>query len=65
MNQAQTVKGMRISDMPRVRKSRVVVMKFSEPMREAPAKMARLMIHRVCPNPSPGPAISPNALKGA
>ncbi len=55
-NHAQQVSGMRNSDMPRARRSSVVVMKFSAPISEATQKIAMLMIHRSSPNPRPGPA---------
>ena len=56
MNHDHTVSGMRISDMPLARRSRVVVIKFSAPISEAMQKMAMLVIHKSAPSPSPGPA---------
>ena len=50
--------------IPSVRMSVVVVMKFKAPSRAATQKMAMLRIHKVWPVPNPGPAISPNALRG-
>ena len=53
MNQAQTVKGMRIRLMPRVRRSKVVTMMLIAPNIEAMQKTAIPRIHRVCPQPMP------------
>jgi len=53
-----------MSVMPRVRRSSVVTMKFSAPRSEPTQKMAIETTHRVCPNPSPGPAAEPTALRG-
>ena len=56
INQLQQVSGMRIRDMPLARISRVVVMKFNAPIRDAPQNRAMLTIHKSSPSPSPGPA---------
>ena len=64
MSQAQTVTGMRASVIPAVRKSSVVVMKFTDPRSCAIQKMAIESPHNVWPRPSPGPASLPTALSG-
>ena len=63
-NQDHTVRGIRMRVIPSVRMSMVVVMKFKAPSKAATQKMAMLTIHKVWPVPNPGPAISPNALRG-
>ena len=65
MNHAQVENGMRASDMPLVRRSSVVAMKFSAPRSCATQKMAMDTAHSVCPAPWPGPASLPTALSGA
>src|SRR5262245_36933479 len=65
VNQAQTVRGILIRDIPRVLKSSVVTMKFNAPISEATQKRKRLITQRFIPIPCPGPAASPNALSGA
>src|ERR1700722_4551340 len=65
MNQAQALSGNRIRDMPRVRMSSVVVMKFSEPSNCPMQKMAIEEAQRTTPSPWPGPATEPTALRGA
>ena len=56
MNQAQQVSGMRISDIPLARISRVVVIKFKALINAPMQNRAMLVTHRSAPNPSPGPA---------
>jgi len=63
-SQVQHVSGMRIRLMPLHRRSTVVAMKLIAPISEAPQKIAILIIHRVCPIPSPGPDRRPTALRG-
>src|ERR1700685_911806 len=65
MNQAQALSGSRISDMPLVRMSRVVVIKFSEPSNCPTQKIAIQLAHHTTPIPSPGPPTEPIALNGA
>src|ERR1700758_2129121 len=65
INQAQALSGSRIRDMPRVRMSSVVVMKFNEPSSWPTQKMAIEAAHRTPPNPCPGPDTEPTALNGA
>ncbi len=65
VNQAQHVSGIRIKVIPRVRMLSRVVMKFNAPNNDPTQKMAMLIIQRFTPAPCPGPAILPNALKGA
>src|SRR6185295_17607617 len=65
VNQAQQVNGMRIKDIPFVRMLISVVMKLSAPSNEPTQKIAMLITQRFIPAPCPGPAIFPNALKGA
>src|ERR1700733_48724 len=64
MNHAHALSGSRIRDMPRVRMSSVVVMKFSEPSNWPMQKRAIEEAHRTTPNPWPGPATEPTALRG-
>jgi len=56
---------MRISVMPLARRSSVVAMKFNDPSNCPIQKMAMEMTQRFCPQPSPGPASFPIALRGA
>src|SRR5271163_363493 len=56
---------MRASDIPLVRRSRVVAMKFRAPSRDAIQKIAIDIAHRFWPIASPGPASPPTALSGA
>jgi len=65
MNHAQVENGMRASDMPLVRRSSVVAMKFRAPSSCATQKMAIEIAHSVWPSPWPGPASFPTALRGA
>src|ERR1700722_17928291 len=65
MNQAQALSGSRISDMPLVRMSRVVVIKFSEPSNCPTQKIAIELAHSTTPIPCPGPPTAPIALSGA
>src|SRR5579859_959502 len=65
MNQAQALKGSRHMLMPRVRMSKVVVMKFRDPSNWPTQKMAMEVAQRTTPQPSPGPPTGPNALRGA
>src|ERR1700722_777973 len=65
MNQAQALSGRRIRDIPLVRMSRVVVMKFKEPSNCPTQKMAIEEAHKITPRPCPGPDTEPTALKGA
>src|SRR5277367_5319397 len=65
MNHAQVDIGMRMSVMPLARKSNVVAMKLSDPSNCPIQKMAMEMTQRFCPQPSPGPASFPTALRGA
>src|SRR4029077_12152976 len=65
VNHVQTVRGIRIKDIPLARMLRTVVMKFKAPKSDPRQNMAILMIQRVCPNPWPGPATWPRALSGA
>ena len=55
MNHAQVESGIRISVMPRARRSSVVEMKFSEPSNEAMQNVAIESAHSVWPVCSPGP----------
>src|SRR5579862_4810334 len=65
MNHAQAERGKRMSDMPLVRMSSVVEMKFrapsSWPMQNKPMEAAQ----RTAPVPCPGPEAAPTALSGA
>ena len=63
-SQVQQVSGMRISRMPLQRRSTVVAMKLIAPIRDAPQKIAMLVIQSVWPIPSPGPVIRPAPLSG-
>ena len=65
MNHAQVENGMRARDIPLVRKSSVVVMKFSDPSSCATQNRAMEIAHSVWPSPCPGPASLPTALSGA
>src|SRR5579862_5389078 len=65
MNQAQALRGRRISDMPRVRMSRVVVIKFNDPSNWPMQKMPIAAAQRTTPEPWPGPETEPTALNGA
>ena len=65
MNHAQALSGRRISDMPLLRMSSVVVMKFNEPSNCPTQKMAIEEAQRTTPSPWPGPATDPTALSGA
>src|ERR1700677_1733553 len=65
MNQAQALRGRRISDIPLQRISRVVVMKFNEPSNCPMQKMPIEAAQRTTPMPSPGPPAAPIALNGA
>src|SRR3984957_4816600 len=65
MNQAQALSGSRISDMPLVRMSSVVVMKFSDPSNCPTQKIAIELAHSTTPMPCPGPPTAPIALSGA
>src|ERR1700757_1277164 len=65
MNQAHALSGSRHMLMPRVRMSRVVVMKLSEPSNCPIQKIPMDVAHRITPQPSPGPPTGPNALRGA
>src|SRR5436190_14937975 len=53
-NQAHTVRGSRISNMPLVRERRVVTMKFKAPSKDDTQKIRMLTIQRSIPKPSPG-----------
>src|SRR5262249_22710295 len=64
ISQAQQVKGIRISDMPRARRSSVVEMKFSAPRSDPTQNRAIDITQSVWPRPSPGPAADPTALRG-
>src|SRR5277367_3933002 len=64
-NHAHEQNGMRASDMPLVRRSRVVEMKFSAPNSDAIQKIAIEMAQRFWPMAKPGPASPPTALNGA
>jgi len=55
-NNVQTVRGMRINDIPLVRKLRIVVAKFRLPMVKETMNKAMPRIHRVWPHPEPGRA---------
>ena len=66
VNQAQQVSGIRIRDMPFVRRFSSVVMKLSAPRSEATQKSAMLVTQRLRPAPCPGTFNRwPMALKGA
>src|ERR1035437_5099795 len=65
MNQAQALSGRRIRDIPLVRMSSVVVMKFNEPSNWPTQKMAIDTAQRITPRPCPGPDTEPTALNGA
>src|SRR6185369_5724622 len=65
VNQAQHVRGSRISDIPGARMFNIVVMKFRAPKSDATQNKAMLVIHKITPSPCPGPALSPSALSGA
>src|SRR5689334_17019737 len=65
MNQPQTLSGNRQRLIPRVRMSRVVVIKLSEPNNCPTQKIAIASAHRTTPAPSPGPPTCPTALNGA
>src|SRR5579862_552617 len=65
MNHPQQVSGIRHRLIPLVRMSSVVVMKFSEPSSCPTQKIAIEEAHSTTPNPCPGPATAPTALKGA
>src|ERR1700722_16820341 len=65
MNHAQALSGSRISDMPLVRMSSVVVMKFNEPSNCPMQKIEIELAHRITPRPPPGPPTEPIALNGA
>src|ERR1700730_17663259 len=56
---------MRAGDMPLVRKSRDVAMKFSAPSNEATQNIAFNVAQRSWPKANPGPASPPTALRGA
>src|SRR5580692_8870675 len=64
-NQAQEQNGMRASDMPLVRRSSVVEIKFNAPSSEAIQNTAIEMAQRFWPMAKPGPASPPTALSGA
>src|ERR1700687_839150 len=64
-NQAQVEMGMRIKVIPLARRSSVVAMKLSEPSNWPTQKMAIKIAQRFCPQPKPGPASLPMALRGA
>src|SRR5580704_2124026 len=65
INHAQVEEGMRIKVMPFVRRSNVVAMKFNEPSNCPMQNTAMEMAQRFCPQPRPGPASLPTALRGA
>src|ERR1022692_2936979 len=65
MNQDHALSGRRHKLIPRVRISRVVVMKFSEPSNWPTQKIAIEVAQRTTPIPSPGPPTDPTALNGA
>src|SRR6266403_384836 len=65
MNQAQVQIGMRMRVMPFARRSRVVEIKLSAPSKDPMQKMAIEIAQRFIPQPIPGPASLPTALKGA
>ena len=65
MNHAQVEYGMRASDIPFVRRSSVVVMKFNAPSSCATQNRVIETAQRVWPTPCPGPASLPTALSGA
>ena len=65
MNHAQVQIGMRIRVMPLARRSSVVAMKLRAPSRDPMQKMAIEIPQRFIPQPIPGPASLPTALKGA
>src|SRR5258708_31275638 len=65
MNQPQALSGSRIRDIPLVRMSSVVVMKFKAPNNWPTQKRQIELAQRTTPRPSPGPPASPIALNGA
>src|SRR5438105_1146699 len=65
MNQAHALRGSRIRDIPLVRMSSVVVMKFNDPSNCPTQKIAIEVAQRTTPKPCPGPATEPTALSGA
>src|SRR5579864_4465751 len=65
MNHPQELRGSRIRDMPRVRMSRVVVMKFKEPNSWPTQKIPIDAAQSTTPVPWPGPDTAPTALSGA
>ena len=65
INHAHAVSGSRIRDIPLVRMSRVVVMKFSDPSSWPMQKRAIALAQRTTPRPWPGPPTEPIALNGA
>src|SRR6202035_4452070 len=56
LNQRNDLSGMSIIDIPLVRMSSVVVIKFSALINAPMQNSAMLMIHKSAPAPSPGPA---------
>src|SRR5271155_4537483 len=65
INHAHVDIGMRIRVIPLARRSRVVAMKFNDPSNCPTQKTAMAMTQRFCPQPRPGPASFPTALRGA
>src|ERR1700676_2078357 len=65
INHAQVDAGMRMRVMPFVRRSSVVAMKFNDPSNWPMQNMAMEIPHMFCPQPRPGPACLPTALRGA
>ena len=65
MNHDHALSGRRHRLIPRVRMSRVVVMKFSEPSNWPTQKRPIEIAHRTTPVPSPGPPTGPIAFRGA
>src|ERR1700694_640686 len=65
MNHPHALSGRRIKDIPLVRRSSVVVMKFNEPSNWPMQNSAMEHAQRTWPSPSPGPALAPTALSGA
>src|SRR5262249_34308564 len=56
VNHPQQVSGIRIRDIPFVRRVSVVTMKLIEPRNDARQKIPMLMSHRSAPSACPGPA---------
>src|ERR1700730_4194218 len=65
INHAHVQIGMRIRVIPLARKSNVVAIKFKAPSKEPAQKSAIEIAQRFWPQPRPGPASEPIALRGA